>query len=238
MGWVITMCESHNLAFIRTCCDPEMRRACIVELNNKRMIASNGKRGGEFIEQPSPIMRYRRGPSVHRATCTCHAPTENVPNALVSETNSENWNATGQLADNGTGYSGFRWGAWTRRDDNCARLQINHIADAHCVVPDHLGSFAEFMQIACNVEDERVVVVDDDDQNAPDLSAQKASKIRRALASVSSYSASDFDIAVMPLLTCHCEFPPEGVRVRPEEGRTDEASKVHGRADYRGIEGA
>jgi hypothetical protein len=31
---------------------------------------------------------------------------------------------------------------------------------------------------------------------------------------------------------------PEGVRVRPEEGRTDEASKVHGRADYRGIEGA
>jgi putative transposase len=32
-------------------------------------------------------------------------------------------------------------------------------------------------------------------------------------------------------LTCHCVFPPEGVRVRPEEGRTDEASKVHGRAD-------
>jgi hypothetical protein len=39
-------------------------------------------------------------------------------------------------------------------------------------------------------------------------------------------------------LTCPCVFPPDGVRVRPEEGRTDEASKVHGRADYRGVEGA
>ena len=38
-------------------------------------------------------------------------------------------------------------------------------------------------------------------------------------------------------LTCHGVFPPDGVRVRPEEGRTDEASKVHGRADYRGVEG-
>jgi len=28
-------------------------------------------------------------------------------------------------------------------------------------------------------------------------------------------------------VTCHCVFPPDGVRVRPEEGRTDEASKVH-----------
>ena len=42
----------------------------------------------------------------------------------------------------------------------------------------------------------------------------------------------------LPRVTCHCVFPPEGVRVRPEEGRTDEASKVHGRADYRGVEGA
>ena len=39
-------------------------------------------------------------------------------------------------------------------------------------------------------------------------------------------------------MTCPCVFPPDGVRVRPEEGRTDEASKVHGRADYRGVEGA
>lgn len=39
-------------------------------------------------------------------------------------------------------------------------------------------------------------------------------------------------------VTCHCVFPPDGARVRPEEGRKDEASKVHGRADYHGAEGA
>ncbi|MET3992032.1 hypothetical protein ABID65_003672, partial [Bradyrhizobium sp. S3.9.2] len=32
-------------------------------------------------------------------------------------------------------------------------------------------------------------------------------------------------------LTCPCRFPPVEVRVRPSEGRTDEASQVYGRAD-------
>src|SRR4051812_36374869 len=34
------------------------------------------------------------------------------------------------------------------------------------------------------------------------------------------------------LVTCPCRFPPVEVRVRPSEGRTDEASQVYGRADY------
>jgi hypothetical protein len=35
-------------------------------------------------------------------------------------------------------------------------------------------------------------------------------------------------------VTCPCKVPPRGVRVRPCEGRTNEASQVYGRADYRG----
>jgi two-component system nitrate/nitrite response regulator NarL len=34
------------------------------------------------------------------------------------------------------------------------------------------------------------------------------------------------------MLTCPCRFPPVEVRVRPTEGRTDEASQVYGRADH------
>ena len=34
-------------------------------------------------------------------------------------------------------------------------------------------------------------------------------------------------------VTCPCRFPPVEVRVRPSEGRTNEASQVYGRADYR-----
>jgi len=34
------------------------------------------------------------------------------------------------------------------------------------------------------------------------------------------------------VVTCHCDFPPRGIRVRPSRGRTDEASTVHGRADH------
>jgi len=33
-------------------------------------------------------------------------------------------------------------------------------------------------------------------------------------------------------MTCLCQVPPRGVRVRPSEGRTNEASQVYGRADY------
>ncbi|MDF0522714.1 hypothetical protein P0R31_36365 [Bradyrhizobium yuanmingense] len=52
------------------------------------------------------------------------------------------------------------------------------------------------------------------------------------------YSCQHAQLTALGKVTCHCVFPPEGVRVRPEEGRTDEASKVHGRADYRAVEGA
>jgi hypothetical protein len=36
-----------------------------------------------------------------------------------------------------------------------------------------------------------------------------------------------FPFGVVGSLTCHCVFPPRGIRVRPDKGRTDEASKVH-----------
>ncbi|MBE0702241.1 MAG: hypothetical protein EKK42_22615 [Pseudonocardiaceae bacterium] len=39
----------------------------------------------------------------------------------------------------------------------------------------------------------------------------------------------------IPGVTCHCRFPPRRVRVWPCEGRTNEASQVYGRADYRGF---
>ncbi|WP_222373638.1 hypothetical protein, partial [Rhizobium leguminosarum] len=41
-----------------------------------------------------------------------------------------------------------------------------------------------------------------------------------------------------PLVTCHCEFPPEWIRVRPIKGRTNEEAAIYGRADYCGAEGA
>ncbi|MBY5741252.1 ATP-binding protein, partial [Rhizobium leguminosarum] len=39
-------------------------------------------------------------------------------------------------------------------------------------------------------------------------------------------------------LTCHCEFPPGWIRVRPIKGRTNEEAEIYGRADYCSAEGA
>jgi hypothetical protein len=43
---------------------------------------------------------------------------------------------------------------------------------------------------------------------------------------------------VVFLVTCPCRFPPDEVRFRPSEGRTNEAKQVYGRADYRRVAGA
>jgi hypothetical protein len=45
------------------------------------------------------------------------------------------------------------------------------------------------------------------------------------------HSTIGLPLITLPL-TCPCRFPPVEVRVRPSEGRTDEASQVYGRADY------
>ena len=39
-------------------------------------------------------------------------------------------------------------------------------------------------------------------------------------------------------VTCHCEFPPQWIRVRPIKGRTHEEAEIYGRADYCGAERA
>lgn len=66
------------------------------------------------------------------------------------------------------------------------------------VVSHNLGFFTKIVEISRNVEDEGVVVVDDDNQDAPEEARPNASKIRCALTSVSSYSAAGSDIAVIP----------------------------------------
>lgn len=53
-------------------------------------------------------------------------------------------------------------------------------------------------EISGDVENKRIVVVYEDNQNSPDISAPNASKMRRALARVSSYSVSGSEIAVTP----------------------------------------
>lgn len=63
---------------------------------------------------------------------------------------------------------------------------------------DNLRCFTKLAETAGNVEDEGAVVVDDDNHNAP-VPHETRQRSRCALASVSSYSAFGFDIAVLPL---------------------------------------
>ncbi|MGY4509338.1 hypothetical protein ACVIN2_002792 [Bradyrhizobium sp. USDA 3650] len=125
----MAMCNGHDRAFVRTRGDLEVRRAGLIELDNERMVAPDAKWKGEVLEQPKAIMRYVRGPAVHRATCTRDTSAENAANTLVSEADAENREPPRKFADDGGRYSGFRWRAWTGGDNDCARLEANKIAE-------------------------------------------------------------------------------------------------------------
>lgn len=57
---MVGICERHDLAFLRTRRYREMRRARLLGLDNKRMVAPDPKWRRNSIEQPSPVMRYVR----------------------------------------------------------------------------------------------------------------------------------------------------------------------------------
>ncbi len=135
---------------------------------------------------------------MHGTTRARHATAENAANTLVPKTDAKNWNATREFADNGSGYAGLHWRARPGRDHDCTRLERDEIGEADRVIPDDLRLFTELAEIARNIEHEGIVIVDDENQSAPEGSAPKAWKSRCALARVSSYSVSGSDIAVIP----------------------------------------
>lgn len=85
----------------------------------------------------------------------------------MSEANPKNWDETRELPDDGSRYSGLRWCAWARRYDYGAWFELSKIADADGVVSDHLGCLAKLVEVAGNIEHERVIVIDDEDHDAP-----------------------------------------------------------------------
>ncbi|GEC56682.1 hypothetical protein BEL01nite_57250 [Bradyrhizobium elkanii] len=135
---------------------------------------------------------------MHRTTGAHNPAAENAPNTLVPKTDAENWDVARKFADNRCGYPGLHWCAGAGRDDDRPWLERNKIGAADRVIPDNFGFCTKLAEVARNIENEGVVIVDDEDQNTPDGSALKASNSRWALASVSSYSASGSDIAVIP----------------------------------------
>lgn len=50
---------------------------------------------------------------MHRMTCARYACAEHGPNALVSETNAENWHLTRKFTNDGCRYSSLNWSART-----------------------------------------------------------------------------------------------------------------------------
>ncbi len=151
--------------FFGTRCDREMRCGWLIEFDDQTMVALDAKWRREFLEQPLAIVRYARRPAVHRRTraprCRRKRSHTSVPEADPEEMGRD-LKVRGQR----------RWYpasmACRYRHDH-ARLEVNKIGDADRAVPDHFPCLTKLEEIVKNVEGEGAVVVDDDNQDAPDV---------------------------------------------------------------------
>src|SRR5579875_391924 len=138
-------------------------------------------------------MAYFARLAVHRAQSAGHPAAENLADALMAEANSENRHAAGIVRDELHRDPRLVRRAGSGRNHDGLRFLIRQGR----IIAHHLGHGAKFAQVIGHRVHKGIIVVDNEDHPANSL-APKASKIARALSSVSSNSEAGSDAVVIP----------------------------------------
>ena len=117
-----------------------------------------------------------------------------VPDALVAEADAEDRDAGPEALDHRVADAGLERAARAGGEDDVGGRQRLDAGKVDGVVAHDEALHAQLADVAGEVPDEAVVVVDEEDQGVPRRAAIRA----LALASVSSYSAAGSLSAVMP----------------------------------------
>ena len=139
-------------------------------------------------------MRDERRLAVHRISGANDVAAEGGADALVPEAHAEDRRGGTEAANDFRGDTGFGWRARSRRDEDVARCKGGDFVQRHLVAPADDGFLTQLAHVACEVVDERVVVVEDENHGR----VASASIMARALSSVSRYSCSGSESATMP----------------------------------------
>ncbi len=124
-------------------------------------MVTGGREGAtEAGEQAAAIVLDRRALPVHELPGTDHLPAEGRAHRLMSEAHAENRHPGREALDRRHRDARILRTARTGRNDDVRRRERFDLVERHHVVaPDqHLG--AHLAQVLCEVEGERVVVVD------------------------------------------------------------------------------
>jgi hypothetical protein len=187
--------QGHDLALFAFRRDHEIVGQSLL-CYHEGVVASCTQRIGQAGEDAEAAVADERGLAMHRPTGADDLAAECLTDALVPKADAEDWNPRAEAFDQGNRDSGLVRRAWTGRDDNMRRRQAFNRLEIDAVVADDVGRPTQLADIAGEVVDERVVVVDEEDHGAS--SGDKAAIRACALASVSAYSAAGVESATMP----------------------------------------
>ena len=138
--------------------------------DDQRVVAGSRHRHGQAFKNGLVVVNHGTGFAVHEVGGSHYVAAERLADCLMPEANTEHRHfsreATNQFdADTRLGRS-----ARPRRNHDAVRLHLSHIGDRDLVIAAHLNLFPQFADILNQVVSERIVVVENEDQESRSFS--------------------------------------------------------------------
>ena len=182
---VLPVPQPHDLALVglRGDLQPAGKR---LPPHDERVVPSGLERIGKVLEDRLPVVVDHRGLPVHQAGGADHLAAEDVPDALVPETDPEQRDAAGEPRDHLVGDPGLHRAARPGRDDDLLRRQRFDLIHRDLVVAVDLDHLAQLPEVLHEVVSEGIVVVDHEQHHAASLSIVSVSPKPRAVSTAAT----------------------------------------------------
>ena len=124
------------------------------------MIASGGKGVGESAENTSAIVMDLGSFAVHDPSGAHNFSTENLTDRLMTKTNSQDREASGEMFDDFHGDPGFFGSPGTGRDQDLPWLKFFDLFEGNGVIAVNGHCRSQFSQILDEIIGKRVIIID------------------------------------------------------------------------------
>ena len=198
--------DGHNDAVGRACRDSQTRRQRGLG-DNQRMIAAGGQRSRQTGKNTLSVVKHVADAAMHRFRSPHDCRTERGRDRLMPQAHAQDRNRPGKTPYDVQRTARFVGRTGPRRQHDRSRLPVCDIVRSQGVVADNECLVAQPSEIAGQIVDKAVVVVNQ--QNHRNALIKPV-----ALCQVSSYSACGLDCATTPPPTGSCHQPRPAVIVR------------------------
>ena len=145
--------------------------------DDEGVIARGLEGRGEIFEDASARVENGRGFAVHEAVGPDHVASVDFADALVTETDAEDRNASSESLYNFAADAGFGWGAGSGGDDDSLRRELFDLRYGDLVVAHDMEVRPQLAEILDEVVGEAVVVIEDEDHDGSTVRARSMARM-------------------------------------------------------------